>query len=177
MTSRSPITLRRRWLSPVVGLITGALLLGATAGSVLAASVEFPAGSYFVYGNASHTLSLYSRAGVGYTVYSTSVDITETRGFMYVQTGSATCARSRVYGNGVLQSNRTMFGSPSFPIVSDGLWHQRWFSYTSPPLNAAYAVNGYWQTHDGGASCGYGGGVAWGKPSQFGAWTHSATSP
>lgn len=155
-----------------------ALLLGTTSGAVLAASVQLPSstGSYFVYGNTSHTLSLNSRAGLVYTLYASTMDISETRGWMYIQTGTATCSRSRVYSGGVLVSDRIEFNSPYYPISADGLWHQDYFSY-APALNVNYPSHGYWQTHDGGSSCGYGGGVAWDKSSQAGAWGHYATSP
>lgn len=155
-----------------------AVVLGATTGTALAASVTLPSptGSYFVYGNTSHTLSLYSRAGITFDTFPAVMDVDETRGWMYIQAGTATCSRSRVYSNGTLVSNRVEYAAPYYPIWNDGFWHQDYFTYGAG-LTVLYPSHGYWQTHDGGAACGYGGGVAWGKASSWAGWSHSATSP
>lgn len=105
------------------------------------------------------------------------MDIIEVRAWMYVNTGTATCSRNRIWSNGVQVKNQFEYNYPYYSITADGLWHQDYFSYTFPSLNVNYPSHGYWQTHDGGASCGYGGGVGWEKPGQMVAWDHWSTSP
>jgi len=155
-----------------------ALSLGGGSGAVLAAQVLLPpSGSYGVYGNTSHTLHLNSRGGIVFDAYPFTMDIIEVRAWMYVNFGVATCSRNRIWSNTTLVRNKIEYNSPWYPITADGLWHQDYFAYTFPSQNVSYPSHGFWQTHDGGSSCGYGGGFYWEKPGQSVAWDSESTSP